>query len=232
MKLLFLLLKGASLGKFMLSGGTMLLSVATYAMVFGWPYAVGFVALLFCHELGHYLAARQRNFDVGLPMFIPFVGAWIGLKEQIPDAETEAWVGIAGPLLGSLAAAGCYFLARHYGSSLLLALSYSGFLLNLFNLIPVPPLDGGRVTAAISRKIWYPGIPILLGFFYLHPSPLLLLVCVLAGTQLWARRNEGSEYSSTLTAAKRGEYALLYFGLLAWLSLMTYNLHEQLAAFR
>ena len=80
MKLLLLLLKGASLGKFMLSGGTMLLSVATYAMVFGWPYAVGFVALLFCHELGHYLAARQRNLDVGLPMFIPFVGAWIGLK--------------------------------------------------------------------------------------------------------------------------------------------------------
>ena len=62
--------------------------------------ATGFVVLLFCHELGHYLAARQRNLPVGLPMFIPFVGAWVALKEEFPDAETEAWVGIAGPLLG------------------------------------------------------------------------------------------------------------------------------------
>lgn len=87
MKLLFLLFKGATLGKLLLSGGTMLLSVATYALAFGWPYATGFVVLLFCHELGHYLAARQRNLPVGLPMFIPFVGAWVALKEEFPDAE-------------------------------------------------------------------------------------------------------------------------------------------------
>lgn len=231
MKLLFLLLKGASLGKFLLSGGTMVLSIATYAIFFGWPYAVGFVVLLFCHEMGHYLAARQRSLNAGLPMFVPFVGAWIALKDEFPDAETEAWVGIAGPLAGSLAALGCYYLAEYLASSLLLAVAWSGFMLNLFNLIPVPPLDGGRITAAISRKIWYLGIPVLLAFFWQHPNPLLLIITLLAVSQVWSRRHEAAE-SIPLTYGKRLEYSVLYFGLIAWLSLMTYNLHETLSRFR
>lgn len=231
MSLLLLLLKGATLGKFLLSGGTMLLSIATYALVFGWPYATGLVVMLFCHELGHYLAARQRSLNAGLPMFIPFVGAWIALKDEFPDAETEAWVGIAGPLAGSLAALACYYLAEYLGSSLLMAVAYSGFLLNLFNLIPVPPLDGGRITVAISRKIWYLGIPVLLCFFYFHPSPVLLIIGFLPVSQMLARRHETPD-QSTLTPGKRLEYSLLYFGLIAWLSLMTYNLHETLSSFR
>ncbi|MGY5957806.1 site-2 protease family protein [Kosakonia sp. BK9b] len=231
MSLLLLLFKGATLGKFILSGGTMLLSVATYALLFGWPYATGIVAMLFFHELGHYFAARQRSLNTGLPMFIPFVGAWIALKDALPDAETEAWVGIAGPLSGSLAALACYYLAEYLNSSLLMAVAYAGFLLNLFNLIPVPPLDGGRITVAISRKIWYLGVPVLLCFFYLHPSPLLLIVCFLAVSQMVARRNETPNLS-TLTPGKRLEYSLLYFGLIAWLSLMTYNLHEALSGLR
>ncbi len=231
MSVLLLLLKGASLGKLFLSGATMLLSIATYALAFGWPYATGFVLLLFFHELGHYLAARQRGLATGLPMFIPFVGAWITLKDEIPDAETEAWVGIAGPLLGSLAALACYYLAEYFASSLLMAVAFSGFVLNLFNLIPVPPLDGGRITVAISRKLWYPGIPLLLVCFWLHPNPLLLVVCFLAASQIWSRRHE-TPLVATLTPGKRLEYALLYFGLIAWLSLMTYNLHEALSGFR
>jgi len=230
MKLLFLLFKGASLGKVLLSAGTMALSIATYALFFGWPYAVGFVAMLFCHELGHYLAARQRSLNAGLPMFIPFVGAWISLKD-FPDAQTEAWVGIAGPLAGSLAALACYYLAEYLASPLLLAVAWSGFMLNLFNLIPVPPLDGGRITAAISRKIWYCGIPVLLYFFWLYPNPLLVIVTLLAGSQIWSRRHEAAN-SQPLTYGKRLEYSVLYFGLIAWLSLMTYNLHETLSRFR
>lgn len=228
MKLLLLLFKGASFGKIFLSAGTMVLSIATYAMFFGWPYAVGFVVLLFCHELGHFLAARQRSLNVGLPMFVPFVGAWIALKDEFPDAETEAWVGIAGPLAGSLA---CYYMAEYFSSSLLMAVAWSGFMLNLFNLIPVPPLDGGRITAAISRKIWYLGIPLLLACFWLHPNPLLLIVTLLAVSQVWSRRNETPDLIP-LTYGKRLEYSVLYFGLIAWLSLMTYNLHETLSRFR
>ena len=87
-KLLILLFSGLKLGKLLATGGTMLLSVAAYAFVFGWRYAVGFVVLLFIHEMGHFMAARQRGLAVGAPTFIPFVGAWIELKEQPMDVET------------------------------------------------------------------------------------------------------------------------------------------------
>lgn len=232
MKFLLLFLKGAPLGKFAFSAGTLFLSVIAYAQVFGWRYAAGFVALLFFHELGHYIAARQRSLSVGLPVFVPFVGAWIALKEAFPDAESEAWTGMGGPLLGSLAALGCYCLARHTDSSLLLAVAYSGFILNLFNLIPIPPLDGGHITMAISPKIWLVGIPFLAGFYWFHPNPLLLVVCVIAGAQLWARRRVIIAPEKQLPYDKRLEYAVLYFGLIAWLSLMVWSLHHELAMFR
>src|SRR5215472_8738808 len=114
----------------------MLLSVLAYALVFGWRYAVGFVALIFVHEMGHFMAARQRGLDVGAPTFIPFVGAWIALKDEPHDAEMEAYIGVAGPLAVTAGALLCYLVARSQDSSLLLAVSYAGFFLNLFNLIP------------------------------------------------------------------------------------------------
>ncbi|MBP8133984.1 MAG: site-2 protease family protein, partial [Zoogloea sp.] len=157
MKLLLLLFSGAKFGKLLTTGGTMLISVVVYAWIYGWRYAAGFVGLLFCHEMGHYVAAKQRGLNVGMPTFIPFVGAWIELKEQPMNAETEAYVAMAGPLAGTVASLACYFFARSEGSDLLLAISYSGFFLNLFNLIPVPPLDGGRMTGVVSRKFWMLG---------------------------------------------------------------------------
>ena len=94
--LLFLLLSSLKWGKLATTGGTMLLSLAVYATIWGWRYAAGFVALLLVHEMGHYVAARQCGLDVGAPTFIPFVGAWIALKDQPHDAEVEAYVAMAG----------------------------------------------------------------------------------------------------------------------------------------
>src|SRR3954470_12236429 len=131
LKLLFGLLAAGKLGKVLLTGGTMLISVFAYALVFGIWYAVGFVLLIFVHEMGHYVAARQRGLAVGAPTFIPFVGAWIELKDQPHDAETEAYVGLGGPLWGTIGALACFWLARLTDSQLLLAVSYSGFFLNL-----------------------------------------------------------------------------------------------------
>ena len=145
MKALLALMMAGKLGKVLFSAGSMLLSVAIYAQLFGWKYAVGFVLLLLVHEMGHYIAARQRGLDVGLPTFIPFVGAWINLKNSKLDAETAAFVGMAGPLLGTTGAFVVYLAALHYQLNWLLAIAYAGFVLNLFNLIPVVPLDGGHV---------------------------------------------------------------------------------------
>src|SRR5688572_15076866 len=179
-KLLLGLLAAGKLGQVLVTGGTMIISVFAYALVFGWWYAAGFVALIFVHEMGHYVAARQRGLAVGAPTFIPFVGAWIQLKDQPHDAETEAYVGLAGPLWGTLGALACYWVARSTDSNLLLAVSYAGFFLNLFNLIPLSPFDGGRVTAVISPRLWLVGVPILVALFLWNPSPLLILMALLA----------------------------------------------------
>ncbi len=236
-KLLLLLLSGAKLGKLFTSGGTMLLSVLVYAWVFGWRYAVGFVALLFVHEMGHYIAARQRGLNVGAPTFIPFVGAWIELKDLPHDAETEAFVGLGGPLLGTVGAIACYFMAKAYDAPWLLAVAYSGFFLNLFNLIPLSPFDGGRITAVLSPRIWLLGVPVLAALFWWRPSPMLILVAVLAAPQVWKAikyRGDSAEAQTyyAVSARHKWEYGLYYLVLLAFLAMMSFDVHEQLQALR
>lgn len=232
MKAILALLITGKLGKFLVTGGTMLLSVFTYAIVYGWWYAVGFVGLLFTHEMGHFLAARQRGLNVGAPMFIPFVGAWIALKDQPLDAETEAYIGIAGPMLGSAAAFVCYLLARDSGSSLLLALAYAGFVLNLFNLIPITPLDGGRIVSVVSPRIWLLGIPMLVGLFFWIQSPLLLLIAIVAIPQAWSALRDRNVMESAYyraSAKVRFQYAFQYLVLAVILSVMAFEIHETLA---
>jgi Zn-dependent protease len=230
-----LLLFGAlKFGKLFATGGTMVLSVAIYATIFGWPYAVGFVVLLFIHELGHYLAARQRGLDVGAPMFIPFVGAWIQLKEQPKTVETEAYVAAAGPFLGTLAAFACYFLARATDERLLYALAYAGFFINLFNLLPLAPLDGGRMTAIISPRLWLFGAPLLAGLAFWRPSPMLIIIAILAVPHVIAawrfdpKKAEVAGYYVASTAEKV-EYGALYIGMTALLAIMTYEVNEMLS---
>jgi Zn-dependent protease len=238
-KLLLMVLGGLKLGKVLLTGGTMLISVVVYAFIFGWRYAVGFVALLFVHEMGHFIAARQRGLNVGAPTFIPFVGAWIEMKDMPHDAETEAYVGLAGPLVGTLGALACYFLARDMGpdGQWLLAVAYAGLFLNLFNLIPLSPLDGGRITAVLSPKLWLLGVPVLLGLFWLNPSPMLILIAVMAAPQVmkaWKFRADDPAHAAyyQASAETRLTYAIAYIGLLGFLAVMTHDVHEMLGAAR
>lgn len=230
MKFILALLFTGKLGMVMKTGGTMLLSIFVYGFAFGWRYAVGIVLLIFVHEMGHFLAAKRCGLNVGAPTFIPFVGAWIELKEQPMNAETEAYVGIAGPLLGSVAAFAVYLVARNFSSPILLALSYSGFMLNLFNLIPMTPLDGGRIVAVISPKIWFLGIPLLAAVFFWRPSPLLVLIALMAIPQMWsALKNAPSNphYYQTSTAV-RVKYAAQYLTLVFLLAVMAFEIHEEL----
>ena len=232
-KALLFLLTAGKLGKVLLTGGTMLLSIFAYALFFGWPYAVGFVLLIFVHEMGHFIAARQRGLAVGAPTFIPFVGAWIQLKEMPHDVETEAYVGMAGPLVGSAGALACYFLARNYDSPLLLALSYAGFFINLFNLIPLSPFDGGRITAILSPRLWLLGVPILLALFFMHPSAILVLIAILAFPQVlkaWhydPKAPENLAYYAVPTETKV-TYGATYLALAAFLAVMAQDVHQML----
>jgi len=232
LKLLFLLFSSLKLGKLLASGGTMLLSVVMYSFVFGWKYAVGFVLLIFVHEMGHFVAARQRGLDVGLPTFIPFLGAWVSLKSLPTSAEQQAYIGLAGPVAGSLAAWACYLAGQSFNSDLLLALGYSGFILNLLNLIPLAAMDGGHITAAISPKIWWFGMPVCIAMFMYTKSPMLLLLIILSIPQVLAGRKAMPEDYFQTPMSVRILYATLYIGLIILLGVMSVEVHDMLAAQR
>jgi Zn-dependent protease len=125
------------------------ISVGAYTLIWGWKFAVGLVLLLLVHELGHFFEARRQGLDVTLPRFIPFLGAYVLIKNAPLNPWRNALVALAGPALGSVGAAFCWGLGESMNSNLLRALSYAGFLINLFNLIPVGILDGGAVWHAI-----------------------------------------------------------------------------------
>ncbi|KLU67358.1 peptidase family M50 [Desulfosporosinus acididurans] len=214
LKFVFVLLK---LGKFGTTAFSMLITIVIYARIFGWMYAVGFVALLFAHEMGHYIMAKWVGLPVSGPIFIPFVGALIQLKEPPVNAKMDAQVGYAGPFAGSLAAGLLFLFYLATGSKLVLALSYTGFFLNLFNLIPVHPLDGGRVTTAISPYLWLIGIPILIYFTITSFNPILVLIIILGGIQIYKHWKGTDKEFYEVSPETRNIFAVLYFGLLAGL---------------
>lgn len=229
MKLLLALLAKGGFGKLLTTGGTMLVSMAVYAISFGWPYAVGFVLLILVHELGHYIAARQHGLDVGAPVFIPFVGAWISLKDTRLEPEAEARIAMAGPMLGSIAALVCYLLALDGQGRLYMALAQAGFMLNLFNLLPLAPLDGGRVAGVISPRLWLLGAPLLGALFLWRPSPLLLLIALAAAPSVWAAlKGTTPEHARLSLRADKIRYAAQYLLLAAALGVMAFEAHEWL----
>src|SRR5436190_16798052 len=150
------------------TGGTMFLTIWIYAQTWGWWYAVGFVLLIFVHECGHLVAARMLGLKVGAPVFIPFMGAFIALKDAPKNAWIEAQVGIGGPLLGALGSFVCYGIFMVTGAEIFRALAYVGFFLNLFNLAPIGFLDGGRIATAISPWLWLIGAAVMGAMLVLH----------------------------------------------------------------
>lgn len=206
------------------TGGTMLLSIGFYAMTWGWKYAVGFVLLIFVHECGHLIVARQCGLKVGAPVFIPFMGAFIALKDAPKNAWIEACVGIGGPLLGTLGAALCAAAFRFTGEPIFNALAYSGFLLNLFNLAPIGFLDGGRIATALSPWLWLVGLVVLVVMIIAsaHINVLLILILIMSLPRVWSlfrpKTDEEKRYFE-VTPGQRATMAVMYFGLVALLVL-------------
>jgi Zn-dependent protease len=173
--------------KIFATSGSMLVSVAAYSWIWGWRFAVGFVLLLFVHEFGHVLELRRQGVPASAPLFIPFLGAVVGMKQMPHDAWREAQVALAGPILGSLGAAAVWAAGEALDSELLVALAFTGFFLNLFNLLPIVPLDGGRAMAAVHPALWALGLAGLVALAFWHPNPILIIILVLGGFELWRR---------------------------------------------
>lgn len=224
-KVAFIAVKGL---KFFGTAASMLVSIAAYALLFGLPFAVGFVVLLLVHELGHAIQLKREGIDAGAPVFIPFLGAAIVMKELPRDAAMEARVGIAGPILGSLGALAVHGAALALDSELLLALAFTGYFLNLFNLVPVSPLDGGRIAAALSPRLWLAGIILLAGLFLLSPNPVLLIIVILGALDSWKRyrsRGDNAAYYEAVTPAFRIWLAATWMGLVVALVLLMQASH-------
>jgi len=168
--------------------GTMFISIAAYALAFDWPFAVGFVLLLFVHEMGHVIQLRREGVEASAPVFIPFVGAVIAIKSLGKDAAAEARVGLAGPILGTAGTLIPLAVWLATGSDLWRALAYVGFFINLINLMPVLPLDGGRAMAVLGPTVWIAGILIAVAAAVIFLGPIMLLfVLLLGGPELYHR---------------------------------------------
>ena len=186
-KALLLLLPKA---KVLTTAGSMLVSVAAYAVIWGWKFAVGFVALLFIHEMGHYIQLRREGVKPSGMVFIPFLGAAVGTRSLGGSALAEARVGLAGPIVGSLATAALLPIAASTDSDFWRALAFTGFFLNLFNLLPVVPLDGGRAMAAMAPWMWFLGLGAMLTLVFIAPNPILILIVLLGGYETFRRWKE------------------------------------------
>lgn len=184
LKFLFAALKGVS---FIGTGATALISIGSYALLFNWEFGIGLVVLLFIHEMGHVLALRRYGVRATAPIFIPFMGAFIGMKQLPKDATMEAVVGLGGPVLGSIGALGAWILYEINGHPIFLVMTYIGIFLNLFNLLPVLPLDGGRIVGVMSRWFWAIGAVGLVALMFFFPSPILILILLFGAPELWAR---------------------------------------------
>jgi Zn-dependent protease len=211
--------------KIFLTAGTALISVAAYSLFWGWEFAAGFVVLLFIHEMGHVIALRREGIRASAPMFVPFMGALITARSLGDNALAEARVGLAGPILGSLAAAAVAVAGELLHSDMLIALAYVGFLINLFNLLPIVPLDGGRAMAAMAPWMWFVGFGALLVLLFSLPAnPVLLIIVLFGGFELYRRwklrktRSPAQEAYYRVAPHHRLLVGIVYIGLAAGLA--------------
>jgi Zn-dependent protease len=211
--------------KLFTTASTMFVSIAAYALFWGLPFAAGFVLLLFVHEMGHALEAKRQGLNVSAPVFIPFLGAAILLKEQPLDVWREFKVASAGPILGSLGALATLGIYGLTGREFWLALAFIGFFLNLFNLAPVWQLDGGRMISAIHPSLWIPGLAGLAVLLWFFPSPILIIVVFLGALQAWDWwRHRGEPRNQRYYAIPREQRIIagvIYLGLVVALGVLT-----------
>jgi Zn-dependent protease len=206
-----------------------------YAQLFGWAFGVGIVLLILVHESGHVVVARVMGLPVTLPIMIPFLGAFVSMKQQPKTVAQESIMAIGGPILGSVAAGLCYlgYLAMPSTSTgqLLRALAYFGFLINLFNLVPVTPLDGGRVLSLLSKWFNVAGLAIAAGLLLFewsnggHVSPVLFLVIIFGAFSTFQRFRSTQENPAYYAVDAQTKLVIgsLYLGLLVLLGLGMLN---------
>ena len=224
--------EGFGATQFAVAGASMVLSIAAYATKAPLPLVIGFVVIILIHEIGHAVVIRAKGLRAGLMVFIPFIGGAVTLKDQPRSAYDDALIGLAGPIAGTFASLVVLQVYKWTDLPLYLAIAAAGFAVNLLNLLPIGMLDGGRISAAVTKWMWVFGGGALIYKVFRQPNPLMLLVLVLVAFQVYASiaREKDDRSFYDVTISQRAAIAVVYFFLVVFLGQQTWVTLHRLAA--
>ena len=208
-------------GKFALTGFSFLASIWFYSLFYGWPFAVVFVILIAIHEFGHVVFVRAFGLSAPAVYFVPAFGAFTTWKGAPTSVFQESAIAFGGPLFGGLAALACYVYGTATLGGFWIAAAYVAFFLNLFNMIPIAFLDGGKMTGAISPRLWIVGFAfvIVAAIAFRWWSPILLILIVLSIPRVVATfRGHVDPRFAAVSERERATISIAYFALLALLT--------------
>ena len=226
--------EGFGAAQYAIAGGSFAVTIAAYARQ--WPLAVvvGFVVITLIHEIGHAVVIRAKGLRAGYMVFIPFIGGAVTLKDQPRSVYDDALIGLAGPVAGTFASLVCLQLYKWLADPVWLLIAFLGFVLNLINLIPLGMLDGGRISAAVTKWMWVFGGVAVLYKLLQQPNPLIILIAVLAAFQIYASilREKNDPRFYEITPGQRAGIAVLYFALVIFLGHQTWMSYSRLEMLR
>lgn len=216
--------------QYAVAGGSFVVTIVAYSTQYPLAVVLGFVIITLIHEVGHAVAIRAKGLRAGYMVFIPFIGGAVSLKDQARSVYDDALIGLAGPVAGTAASLICLQIYKWIDDPLWLLIAFLGFGLNLLNMVPLGMLDGGRISAAISKWMWVFGGGLMVYHVIERPNPLLILIAVLAVFQVWAsfEREKTDPHYFEITGTQRAAIAALYFALVIFLGHQTWRSYSRL----
>ncbi|HEY0371295.1 MAG TPA: site-2 protease family protein [Thermoanaerobaculia bacterium] len=220
--------------QYAVAGGSFVVTIAAYTTQFPFGVVTGFVVITLIHEIGHAVAIRAKGLRAGFMVFIPFIGGAVTMKDQPRTVYDDAIIGLAGPVFGTVATLVTLQVYKWTSDPLYLLIAFVGFGLNLFNLLPIGMLDGGRISAAITKWMWVLGGGAIVYKVADQPNPLTILIAVLAAFQVYASivREKTDPRFYEITGLQRAAIAVLYFALVIFLGHQTYMTYDRLELLR
>ena len=225
--------EGFGAAQYTIAGGSMLVTIGAYV----WQkqpvgIVIGFVVVTLIHEIGHAVVIRAKGLRAGFMVFIPFIGGAVTLKDQPRSAYDDAQIGLSGPIAGTFASLVSLQIFKWNDNPLYLTIAFIGFILNLINLIPLGMLDGGRISAAVTKWMWVLGGAALVYQAIKRPNPLTILILVLSAFQVYAAivREEDDQSFYDVTLGQRAAIAFFYFALVALLGHQAYRAFDRLTS--
>src|SRR5437870_3307570 len=225
--------EGFGLTQFAVAGASMALSIAAYATKAPLPLVIGFALIILVHEIGHAVVIRAKGLRAGVMVFIPFIGGAVTLKDQPRSAYDDAQIGLAGPIAGTFASLVVLQVYKWTNAPMYLAIAAAGFAVNLLNLLPIGMLDGGRISAAVTKWMWVIGGGVLIYKVLKQPNPLMLIVLLLVAFQVYAsiQREKDDKSFYDVTISQLAAIAGTYFFLVVFLGHQTWMTLNRLSAF-